>query len=443
MKTPVAWRLDRGPLYHDVRVASALLEQGLPEAAWSGRAQNEVWRNIAARTSTPAQRPWLPVVAYAGWAVAAVSVVALLVTSLSLRAPPSAIATHPAPTQVAFDDRTATWEPVSLGSEGRLMVKPQSRLELTAGQALTPGANATGQARRIFLREGELCAQVTHRDVPHQGPLIVESPQMKVVVIGTKFCLATAAGVARVNVTEGRVRVETSAGMSTEVGAGEAIRSDDVRLRAAIAEPSFVPMAPTSGVAPQSALPNVAGCAGLRGVDERARCYRRIADGSGLAAQNALYGLGLIARDHLHDRQAALHYWTDYAERFPHGVLAPEAALGILGALIADRRYAEAIDAADRYLQLSPDGLGAEVTLAKAEILQTGLNSPDSAIPIYLGLLSGELSSPVRQEVLYSMGLCEQREGYPTQAEQLWKRYLSSFPRGPHSAQVAGLLRDR
>jgi hypothetical protein len=79
--------------------------------------------------------------------------------------------------------------------------------------------------------------------------------------------------------------------------------------------------------------------------------------------------------------------------------------------------------------------------LAKAEILQTGLNSPDSALPIYLGLLTSDLSPTVRQEVLYSMGLSEQAEGYSSQARELWERYLASYPRGPHAAQVGQLLR--
>ena len=80
------------------------------------------------------------------------------------------------------------------------------------------------------------------------------------------------------------------------------------------------------------------------------------------------------------------------------------------------------------------------LAMALAEILQTGLNSPDTALPIYLGLLTGELAPPVRQEVLYSMGLCERQEGYESEAHELWRHYLTSFPRGPHATQVTGLL---
>jgi hypothetical protein len=434
---PVPWRLETEALYRDVRVASALLVESFAEVEWPQRARNDVWRRLSAQVSPPERRGWLAPVAYAGWAFAAVTAAALVVTGLPTR-PPNQAAPAPAThSEVAFEARAADWEPVSLGAEGNLRVKPGSRLELTAGRSAVPGATGEATSRRILLREGELCAQVTHRDVARQGPLIVEAPQMTVVVIGTKFCFETHAGVAHVNVTEGRVRVETSGGMSTEVGAGQEIRSDDVRLRALL---SASGAGPAAFVAQPSAVPAVKGCAGVAGIIERASCYSHVADGSGLSAQNALYGLGLLARDAQHNHEAALRYWRDYQQRFPKGALAPEASVGILGEFMVDGRYAEAVEEADHYLQRFPDELGAEVTLTKAEILQTGLNSPDSAIPLYLSLLTGELAPPLRQEVLYSMGLCEQQEGYTSQASELWRRYLSSFPHGPHSAQVSGLL---
>jgi ferric-dicitrate binding protein FerR (iron transport regulator) len=436
MKNPVPWKLENEPLHHDVRRASGLLEQGFPEPEWSPQEKNEVWRKLSAQIPDQAgvSRPWLPVFAVTGWGLAAVAAAALVVIRLPHAAPKAATPVGAMASANAFDDRTADWEPLSLGSEGKLRVKPGSRLELTAGQ---PAGSSAGVAvaRKILLREGELCAQITHRDVPLQGPLIVEAPQMKVVVIGTKFCFDTGAGVAHVNVSEGRVRVETPGGMSQEVGSGEEMRSDDLRLRAAM--PSVPSVTPSLVVAPMEA-PAVEGCAGLSGA-ERAACYGHVANGSGLAAQNALYGLGLLARER-HEGEAALHQWREYQRRFPKGVLAPEASLGILGELINQRRYSEAVDEADRYLKENPDGLVAEVMLAKAEILQTGLNSPDSALPLYLGLLTGELAPPVRQEVLYSMGLCERQEGYESEAHELWRRYLTSFPRGPHATQVTGLL---
>ncbi len=419
-----------------MRRANELLDEAFPEPEWPQQAKDDVWRQLSARVDDRASKPWMPLLAVTGWGVAAAMAGALVVIRLPARKP-----TPPNPTLASaassFAPRTADWEPLSLGTEGNLRVRPGSNLELTAGQKGGPNAaGAKPAARRILMREGELCAEVAHRDVPSQGPLIVEAPQMRVVVIGTKFCFESQAGVARVAVSEGRVRVETPMGVSAEVGAGEELRSDDAKLRAAL---PALPTGPASLNVPPSEAPTVEGCAGLS-IADRAGCYRHVADGSGLAAQNALFGLGILARDHQHDGEAALRYWHDYQHRFPQGVLAPEASLGILGELIAERRYAEAVDEADHYLKAFPDGFVAEVTLAKAEILQTGLNSPDSAIPIYLGLLTQELAPPVRQEVLYSMGLCEQQEGYPSEAHELWNRYLKSFPRGPHAAQVSGLL---
>jgi ferric-dicitrate binding protein FerR (iron transport regulator) len=450
MSNPIPWKRESEPLHREVRVARELLDEAFPEPEWSQKEQDEVWRKLAHRRPSKDGKILLPAFALAGWGLAAATAVALVVREPSRVSKPGvttgAVVAAASATDVSVPDGTADWEPVSLGSEGNLRVKPGSRLEITAGSAVaTASADATPKdpnttaatsgARRILLRDGELCAQITHRDVPKQGPLVVEAPQMKVVVIGTKFCFETNPRTARVRVTEGRVRVETPQGTSAFVAAGEEIRSDDERLRG-VPHGALIPATLDVPAAP---APEVEGCAGLGGVD-RASCFRHVADGKGLAAQNALYGLGLLARQQ-HDGPAALRYWHDYQKRFPHGVLAPEASLGILGELMAERSYSEAVDEADSYLKAFPDGLVAEVTLAKAEILQTGLNSPDSAIPIYLGLLTGDLSPSVRQEVLYSMGLSEQAEGYSSQARELWERYLATYPRGPHAAQVSQLLR--
>jgi outer membrane protein assembly factor BamD (BamD/ComL family) len=92
------------------------------------------------------------------------------------------------------------------------------------------------------------------------------------------------------------------------------------------------------------------------------RCYEQLAASDGLSAENALYRLGVIeSRLDGNGRRAVLR-WSEYARRFPSGVLAPEAQLSLLSALVSDGRQQEARGAADDFLLRFPDdGRAAQV----------------------------------------------------------------------------------
>lgn len=81
---------------------------------------------------------------------------------------------------------------------------------------------------------------------------------------------------------------------------------------------------------------------------EAARCLAEVAAGSDLAAQNALFELALRSRGQSSDE--AIARWREYLHRFPNGVLAPEAQVGIAVELTRSGRLSDALQETQRYL---------------------------------------------------------------------------------------------
>ena len=78
------------------------------------------------------------------------------------------------------------------------------------------------------------------------------------------------------------------------------------------------------------------------------KCLQAAAAGVGLAAEAALFELGMLA----HDRGQigeAVRLFQSYAERFPEGVLAPEASIALMVDLRHSGRLAEATAEAARF----------------------------------------------------------------------------------------------
>jgi hypothetical protein len=114
----------------------------------------------------------------------------------------------------------------------------------------------------------------------------------------------------------------------------------------------------------------VAGCDPQLALDARRACLEKAAAGSGLAAQNALFALGVLERDELHDGPAAVSRWRGFQARFPDGLLASEASIAILGELVAQRRYPEAIEEAAAFQsQFADDSRAVEVGALRSSLL--------------------------------------------------------------------------
>jgi hypothetical protein len=198
---------------------------------------------------------------------------------------------------------TAQSRLVHLGSRADLELRSDAQVTLPAGV----DANQRGPYR-VRLDHGRMLATAGHREADE--PLAVETPQLVVVVVGTRFSVEVTDGLTLVAVQEGRVRVERGA-HALLLSAGEAIRSDDARLN--------------------DARP-VAACTDLPGLDDRRGCLRRAADGQGLAGENALFALALFEREEGRER-AALAHLREYQRRFPTGALAPEVSVALATAL--------------------------------------------------------------------------------------------------------------
>jgi len=243
------------------------------------------------------------------------------------------------------------WRQVDLGSVGKLSLSASASVRLPAS------APALGDPYSVNLESGELCAAIAHRDTEKQGPFVVEASSLRVVVVGTRFCVSAGdtPESSWVSVEDGRVRVERD-GRSATVSAGEVLQGGDPALRAPPSVPRAA-VAPTPGV---SSSRKAGTCAATDPLPVRRRCLWRLAGGDDLAAQNALYMLGLLARDEERDGLAALSIWQTYRKRFSHGAMTAEIDLAMLKELTAQDRFDEVVTISDQFLGSFPGTSGQE-----------------------------------------------------------------------------------
>src|SRR5262249_55246473 len=118
----------------------------------------------------------------------------------------------------AFDD-LSTWAIVDLGGGDVLRVAPGS-----APRVIFPAF----EHRKISLRSGEIEAKVQTRD-PGQD-FTVETPHLRVRVVGTRFRVKVQEDQTLVTVLEGHVLVEGPGG-TVSLHAGDQVFSTDSRFR--------------------------------------------------------------------------------------------------------------------------------------------------------------------------------------------------------------------
>jgi ferric-dicitrate binding protein FerR (iron transport regulator) len=312
--TPLPGELDR-------LVARAKVVQRL-----TPRERAELWNDLQLRSERRAGRPWLGLTL--GLAVLAAVV---LVLSVGRGRGHHEASVAPAgevrsTTAAASAEGVVQTRTVHLGTRCDLFLSPDA--EVTLPPRLD--ANRRG-AYQVRLLRGRIAAVVGRRGADE--PLAVVTDQLRVSVVGTRFSVALEEDVTSVAVEEGKVKVESAAGM-VMLTAGQSIRSDDPLLAGAQA------------TAPE---PCAAGS-----LDARRACFAQAAAGAGLLAENALYALGLLERDQAHDPGAALARFREYERRFPRGVLAPEVALARAATLLRAGRGDEACAVADAFLRRFP-----------------------------------------------------------------------------------------
>jgi hypothetical protein len=447
MKTPVPWRTDSEPTANDEQRAGELLERAQPVREWPESQQKLFFQRLAEKTSSGSRQHRSWVLAHPlrlAWAPVAL-VLTLVVIAWQLW--PSRT-TRP----VQGEDLKQV---VELASVGRLVVKP-------AGQLVPDDIETT---RKVHLAKGTLEAQVVHQDPAR--PLTIETPHFRVVVVGTQFTIEVHPEYSSVQVDQGRVRVEllkvaNATHPSVFVSAGEHLRSDDPRLLMA-SEPSSLPGAsalattPNSPLAPgtndlhRAPVPSTSprpteeladGKCDATGMApaERESCLSTLSAGQGLAAQNALYELGLLDRSRGEHVQAAAR-WEELERRFPQGPLAPDASSGLITEWVTLEHFPEALAETQSFLDRFPmDPKAAEVKLIRANLFRERFDRPEQALPLYSEVLSKPVPNELKDEAMYFEGVCQQALGRTAEASRTWHRYLATFPHGNHRNDVEHVL---
>jgi TolA-binding protein len=168
--------------------------------------------------------------------------------------------------------------------------------------------------------------------------LTVTTPQLQAVVQNAAALFEVTDGTTRVLVESGEVAWRAK-DRSGRVGAGQAVTI--ARAVAALA------------VAPRG--PPVDACGAKAGSDAYRSCLQGEAMGEGLAAQAALFELGMIAHER-GELGESVQLFRSYARRFPDGALAPEAAI----ALMVDLRGSGALSEASAEAAKFPERFPAE-----------------------------------------------------------------------------------
>jgi hypothetical protein len=230
-----------------------------------------------------------------------------------------------------------------------------------AGSSELDVVPAKASIHRLRLDRGRIDAKVDDR--PNPTPkLVVETPDVEVVVTGTMFEVdvtgteANAPGFTRVSVTKGRVVVRRSGVQVAAVTAGQSWSSEMPAPAAALgaAAPSpekevtrhdaaqkTVTASPALMAAPKAALPSAAN------LDD--------AQLGTLAEENTLFQSAIEARRRGDDASVA-NQLAALLSRFPGSPLASEARVERMRALSRLGRTEEAAREARRYLAERPDG---------------------------------------------------------------------------------------
>jgi hypothetical protein len=412
MNEPTPWKQD--PAVPPPEPLAELLEEGRRLKPFQPAAQARVWRDIERRRAVSVSFGWRQA---APWALATALAVLVVLARLPGHAP----------------ERSAGMLQVDLGEVGQLEATPGSVLHLP------PPSMSPRDGYRLSLESGRVCAHVAHRDLAREGPFVVEAPRLRVIVVGTRFCVEAGPAWTTVSVSEGKVRVERPHVADFFVAAGQSFRSD--------APGEAVAPVPVVGTPARTAIPESprvrtpARCPDEPNPVRRAECYAALATGDGLPAQNALFALAQLRRNELHDGPAAVVLLHNYLARFPEGVLAPEARQTLIAELAEEHRSDEALAEAERYLDGAAwDGRAAAVALLRANLLRQSGGRNAEALAVYRQILARGAPPEVRDDALFGAAASALDLGETAAGRADLERYLHEIPAGKHAGEARTLL---
>lgn len=255
---------------------------------------------------------------------------------------------------LVHDARAEVVDHASLQTGDALSMAPSSRAEVRLSNLVVADVEESsellvvppkGSTHRLRLDRGRLEAKVDDR--PSAMPkLVVETPDVEVVVTGTIFSVdvanpePTRASVTRVAVDKGRIVVRRGGKDIAAVTAGEHWSSESVEAVAAAPEPK--PQA-SPGVREEPRVPAAESSSGL----------------GTLANENRLFRAAIDARNQGDDR-GAIAKFTELLSKYPKSLLTGESRAERLRALVRTGDKAEAAREARRYLADYPNGFAAE-----------------------------------------------------------------------------------
>ena len=140
-----------------------------------------------------------------------------------------------------------------------------------------------------------------------------------------------------------------------------------------------------------------------------------------------------------HDAQAALAALDDYIARFPSGVLAPEARVARIDALLLLGRSDEALRALEA-LPLDTHRRSTELQLIRAELrARTDCGRADAD---FTAVLASVRTAALEERALYGRANCRSSQGNAAGAAADLRRYVERFPSGAHAGWARRWLQN-
>ena len=181
----------------------------------------------------------------------------------------------------------------------------------------------------LALGRGRIALAVVPK--PRPAPFRLTAGPYEFTVLGTTFAVERGPHHVDLVVSEGQVAVSRAGRRLAVVSAGGKWSSGNPAPTARPQEPESVP--------PECAAPG-----SNRPGPDALSCLRAQAAGGGLRAQIALFHIGRINQEDLHEPAGALATFEELRRRFPGGPLRAESDLTIVQLLAAAGRHGEALE---------------------------------------------------------------------------------------------------
>ena len=160
---------------------------------------------------------------------------------------------------------------------------------------------------------------------------------------------------------------------------------------------------------------------------------------NGVALESELLQRALEKLRREHDGAGALRLLDEHRARFPGGVLALEAAVARVDALLLLGRRGEALEQLAR-LPLARVGRRAELQLLRGELYAE--RDCQKALADFDAVLAGAAPAALAERALYGRATCRLRSGDDQGARRDLQSYVARFPNGRFAKQVQSRLSD-